>query len=233
MNPSKSLWAEFVGTFTLCFIGQGAICVNQMMGASGPGLVGIAIAHGLALAVMISALGAVSGGHFNPAVTFGFLLTGKQKLGAAIGYWIAQLAGAVVASVLLTKVFPASVWQECKLGAAALAPGISPMAGAGVELVLAFFLVTAVWGTAVDPRAPKVGGFAIGLAVLMGILMAGPITGAAINPARAFGAALVAGAWDNAWVWWVGPLAGGAIGALAYSRFCMPDESGGRASKAA
>jgi aquaporin Z len=118
-------------------------------------------------------------------------------------------------------------------GVPMLASGVSVGQGFLLEFVMTFFLVTAVWGTAVDPRAPKVGGFAIGLAVLMGILMAGPITGAAINPARAFGAALVAGAWDNAWVWWVGPLAGGAIGALAYSRFCMPDESGGRASKAA
>ena len=229
----KSLWAEFLGTFTLCFIGQGAICVNQMAGASGPGLVGIAIAHGLALAVMISALGAVSGGHFNPAVTFGFVITGRQSVGSMIGYWIAQLAGAVVASALLARVFPMSVWQEARLGAAALAPGISPTAGALVEMILAFFLVTAVWGTAVDPRAPKIGGFAIGLAVLMGILMAGPITGAAINPARAFGAALIAGAWDNHWVWWVGPLAGGGLAAVAYRRLALPESAGGAAQKAA
>jgi MIP family channel proteins len=229
----KSLWAEFLGTFTLCFIGQGAICVNQMVGASGPGLVGIAIAHGLALAVMISALGAVSGGHFNPAVTLGFVVTGRQSLGSMIGYWTAQLGGAVVASVLLARVFPTSVWQDCHLGAAALAPGISPMAGAGVELVLAFFLITVVWGTAVDPRAPKVGGFAIGLTVLMGILMAGPITGAAINPARAFGAALISGTWANHWVWWVGPLAGGALAALAYSRLAMPSQTAAGAQKAA
>jgi aquaporin Z len=229
----KTLWAEFLGTFTLCFIGQGAICVNQMTGPGGPGLVGIAIAHGLALAVMISALGAVSGGHFNPAVTLGFLVTGRQKAGSAVGYWIAQLLGAVMASVLLTQVFPVAVWQEARLGAAALAAGITPTAGVIVELLLAFFLITAVWGTAVDPRAPKIGGFGIGLAVLMGILMAGPITGAAINPARAFGAALVAGAWENHWVWWVGPMLGGALAAIVYSRLAMPAEPAARATKAA
>lgn len=229
----KALWAEFLGTFTLCFIGQGAICVNQMTGPGGPGLVGIAIAHGLALAVMISALGAVSGGHFNPAVTISFVVTGRQKIGSALGYWVAQLLGAVVASVLLARIFPLAVWQEARLGAAALGPGISPTAGVGVELVLAFFLITAVWGTAVDPRAPKIGGFGIGLAVLMGILMAGPITGAAINPARAFGPALVAGAWQDHWVWWVGPLAGGALAGLAYRRFSWPDEAATGAERAA
>jgi hypothetical protein len=132
----KSYWAEWVGTFTLCFIGQGAICVQQMIGSQGTSLLPVAVAHGLALAVMISALGAVSGGHFNPAVTFGFLVTGRQTLGSAAAYWVSQLLGAVVASVLLRSLFPVSVWQSVYLGAAALSPEVSATGGLVIEFVL-------------------------------------------------------------------------------------------------
>jgi MIP family channel proteins len=221
----KSYVAEFLGTFTLCFIGQGAILANQLMGAQGPGLLGIAVAHGLALAIMISALGAVSGGHFNPAVTFGFLVTGRQSVGSSIAYWVSQLLGAVVASYLLTMVIPSVLVDGARLGAAGLGEGITPGGAMLIELVLTFMLVTAVWGTAVDPRAPKIGGFGIGLTVTMGILLAGPFTGGALNPARAFGAALVMGAWGPHWVWWVGPLAGGAIAALVYRGLFLNEKS--------
>lgn len=218
----QSYWAEFLGTFTLCFIGQGAICTQQLTGTAASGLLPIALAHGLALAVMISALGVASGGHFNPAVTFGFVVTGKQGIGSAVRYWIAQLLGAAVASWLLTLCFPISVWQSVRLGAAGVSPEISPMIAMVLELVMTFFLVTAVWGTAVDSRAPKIGGFGIGLTVAMDILLGGPLTGAAMNPARAFGAALVSGAWGPHWVWWVGPMAGGALAALVYRNLVLP-----------
>lgn len=217
----KSYWAEFLGTFTLCFAGQGAICAQQMMGPGGPGLLGIAVAHGLALAVMISAFGAVSGGHLNPAVTFGFLVTGRQSVPSALAYWVSQLLGAVVASFALAAVFPDAVWQAVRLGATAVSPGLTPLGAALVEFVLTFFLVTAVWGTAVDERHPPIGGFGIGLAVTMGILAGGPLTGAALNPARAFGPALVAGFWDLHWVYWVAPLLGGGAAALMYSRVVL------------
>ena len=222
----KSYAAEFLGTFTLCFIGQGAICANQLMGAQGPGLLGIAVAHGLALCVMISALGAVSGAHFNPAVTFGFLITGRHSVGSSIAYWVSQLLGAVVASYLLTMVIPSQIVDAVKLGAAGLAEGVTPGGAMLIELVLTFMLVIAVWGTAVDARAPNIGGFGIGLTVTMAILLAGPFTGAALNPARAFGAALVSGAWGPHWVWWVGPLAGGALGALVYRGLFLGEKSG-------
>jgi MIP family channel proteins len=220
---AKSYWAEFLGTFTLCLIGEGAICTQQLIGGGG-GLLAVAVAHGLALAVMISAFGAVSGGHFNPAVTMGFLVTGKQSLGSAIRYWISQLLGAVVASALVAASFPAAVWQSARLGAAVLHPEVSVVMGLVIELVMTFFLVTAVWGTAVDPRAPKIGGFGIGLSVTMGILFGGPLTGGAMNPARAFGPALIAGAWEHHWLWWVGPLAGGALAGWIYNGVVMPKE---------
>ena len=217
----KSWWAEFLGTFTLCFVGQGAICAQQMGGTLGSGLLPIAIAHGMALAVMISALGAVSGGHLNPAVTFGFLVTGRQSAGSAMAYWVSQLLGAVAASFLLRGLFPASVWQSVHLGAPGVSPEV-PLAGALLaEFVMTFFLVTAVWGTAVDERGPKIGGFGIGLAVTMDILIGGPLTGAAMNPARAFGPALAASAWSGHWVYWVAPMLGGGAAALVYSRFVL------------
>lgn len=217
----KSYWAEFAGTFTLCFVGLGATCANELLGADGPGLLGVAVAFGLALGIAISAFGAVSGGHLNPAVTFGFLVTGRQSLPSAIKYWIAQIAGAVVASWLLTMVFPPAIWQVVRLGAPALSPETTVTGGMIAEGVLTFLLVTAVWGTAVDARAPKIGGFGIGLLVLVGILVTGPITGGAMNPARAFGPALVAGAFETHWLWWVAPMLGGALGALAYQNIVL------------
>jgi MIP family channel proteins len=218
---AKSYWAEFLGTFTLCFIGQGCICALQLSGAIGSGLLAIAVAHGLALAVMISAFGAVSGGHFNPAVTFGFLLAGRQSLPSAGAYWISQIFGAVIASFLLRSLLPVSVWQAVHLGAAGHGADISTGAAMLIEFVLTFFLITAVWGTAVDSRHPPIGGFGIGLTVTMGILMAGPLTGAAMNPARAFGAALAAGYWPDHWIYWVGPMFGGGAAALIYSQLVL------------
>ena len=210
----KSYWAEFLGTFTLCFIGQGAIVMQQAAGTGS--LLVIAIAHGLALAVMISALGAWSGGHMNPAVTFGFVVTGRMSLTSAITYWLSQLGGAVAASFLLRAVVPGEAGELVHFGVPLLATGVTVSQGLLIEFVLTFFLITAVWGTAVDERAPKIGGFGIGLTVLMGILMGGPLTGGAMNPARAFGAACASGVWTNHWVYWAAPMLGGAAAARVY-----------------
>ncbi len=219
----KSYVAEFLGTFTLCFIGQAAIVAHNLSGDVGSGLVGVAIAHGLALAVMITALGAVSGGHFNPAVTFGFLVTGRHSIGSTVAYWVSQLAGAVVATFVLSTVVP-QTGAAANLGAIHLGLGTSPAAGVVLEVICSFLLVTVVWGTAVDNRAPLIGGFGIGLTVLMCILAVGQFSGAAFNPARAFGAALVTGNWADQWVWWVGPMIGGAIAALLYRGLFLEDK---------
>jgi aquaporin Z len=229
----KSYWAEFLGTFTLCFVGQASICIVKIAGLGSDTLVAIAIAHGLALAVMISALGATSGAHFNPAVTFGFLVTGRQKLPSAVRYWVSQILGALVASVLLRITLPADVAQSGNLGALSISPKISLGAALVLEFIGTFLLVTSVWGTAVDGRAPKIGGFGIGFTVLALILAIGPLTGAALNPARAFGAAIVNGNLTNQWVWWVGPLLGGAASAAVYSNLVLgaADRAGGRDGK--
>jgi aquaporin TIP len=210
----KSYWAEFLGTFTLCFVGQGAIVVQHLLGRGD--LLTIAVAHGLALAVMISALGATSGGHFNPAVTFGFVIAGRQSWTSAITYWLAQVIGAVTASFVLRAAVPGEAGDAVHYGVPTIAAGLGLSQAFILEFVLTFFLVTAVWGTAVDERAPRIGGFGIGLAVCMGILVAGPLTGAAMNPARAFGAALVSGTWTAHWLYWLAPMLGGALAARAY-----------------
>jgi len=194
----KSYWAEFLGTFTLCFIGQGAAVMQQATG--GGSLLVVAVAHGMALAVMVSALGAWSGAHFNPAVTLGFVVTRRMSLTSAITYWVSQLTGAIAASFLLRAVVPGEAGEAVHYGVPLLAAGVSVSQGLLIEFVLTFFLVTAVWGTAVDERAPKIGGLGIGFAVLMDILLGGPLTGAAMNPARAFGAACASGVWTHHWV---------------------------------
>ena len=212
----KAYSAEFLGTFTLCLIGQGAICAQALTNSSS--LLTVAVAHGLALAVMISAFGAVSGGHLNPAVTFGFYVTGRQSAQSTLAYWASQILGAVVASFAVRALFPDTVWQSVHLGAAELHPSLTAIGGLLTEFIMTFFLITAVWGTAVDERHPPIGGFGIGLAVCMGILMGGPLTGGAMNPARAFGPALVANYWPEHWIYWVGPLLGGGAAALFYDR---------------
>lgn len=210
----KSYWAEFLGTFALCFVGQGAIVMQQATG--GGSLLVVAVAHGLALAVMISALSSWSGAHFNPAVTLGFVVTRRMSLTSAVTYWVSQLAGAIAASFLLRSVVPGEAGEAVHFGVPLLAAGVSASQGVLIEFVLTFFLVTAVWGTLVDERAPRIGGFGIGLAVLMDTLMGGPLTGAAMNPARAFGAACASGVWTDHWVYWLAPMLGAVAAARIY-----------------
>lgn len=217
----KSYWAEFLGTFTLCFIGQGALCAQYLMD-NGPGsLLPIALAYGLALAAMVSALGSASGGHFNPAITLGFVVTGRQSLTSAITYWLSQLLGAVVASLMLRSIVPGEVAAATHLGATGVAPEIGASSAFLLEFVLTFLLVTVFWGTTVDETGPRLGGLAVGFAAAMGVLMGGRLTGAAMNPARAFGPALATATWASQWVDWAGPLAGGAVAALVYKNLVL------------
>jgi len=213
-----ALIAEATGTFLFFFVGAGSIVLGDYMagnGGSGPGLLGVALAHGLALAVLVSALGPVSGGHFNPAVTLAVWIMGKLTPLRAGLYVVAQLIGALAAGLALKVVF-ADAWHASNIGTPALGAGITPAIGIAVEAVLTALLVLAVIGTAVDPRAPRIGGLAIGLAVAADILVGGPLTGAAMNPARWFGPAVAAGAYADWYVWWIGPAIGAAVAALLY-----------------
>jgi len=210
--------AELVGTFTLTFIG-GAAIVN----AQATGLIGIAMAHGLALAVMISCVGHISGGHFNPAVTTGFLVTGRMSAGEGAVYIISQLLGATLAALLLLTLVPGATGTNPPLGGQALAAGVGFGPGVGIEIILTFFLVFTVFATAVDERGAfrMIAGFGIGLALAFSILAGGPFTGASLNPARSFGPALVSMFWTGHLVYWIGPLIGGALAALLYDNVLM------------
>src|SRR3954463_10264460 len=195
----RSAWngviAELVGTFLFFFVGIGSIGALAFANAGKPldpaaVLVVAALAHGLALVVLVSALGSVSGAHFNPAVTFGVWVAGHIGWRRGLAYVLAQLIGAILAAWLVWAVIPDEQFQA-SLGIPRLFAGIGPLAGIAIEAVLTAVLLLAVFGTAVDPRAPRVGGLAIGLAVAADILMGGALTGAAMNPARWFGPAAV------------------------------------------
>ena len=203
--------AEFAGAFTLIFIGGGAGIV------SGHDIVAVALANGLAIAIMVTNQGHIAGGPFNPAITLGVLATRRITLPLAIVYWVSQLLGAVVAALALRFLFH----MPGLLGAV---PSVQHGTGFGdgrafvLEMVLSGFLIWAVFATAVDPRGAfkAIAGLAIGLTITMGVFVGGPFTGAAMNPARAFGPELAANHWSSWWVYWAGPLLGGLIAALAY-----------------
>ena len=216
----KECAAELIGTFALCFIGAGAICTDALTRGA-VGLIGIAMAHGLVLSIAVSCTMAISGGQLNPAVTLALWATGRIKSAAQVGqYIVSQLVGAILAGFCLKSLYAKSVWQGVHLGAPALLDTrITPVQGTFIEAILTFFLVFAVFGTAVDSKAPKLGGFGIGLTIAFDILMGGPLTGAAMNPARAFGPALAAGYWNNQWVYWIGPIAGGVVAGWVYDKF--------------
>lgn len=225
----KQCAAEFIGTFTLIFIGVGAI-------ANDPGLLGVALAHGLAIAVMVSATGGISGGHLNPAVTLGVLVGGKMDGKRACAYWAAQLAGATLAAFICVWLLgnaavvagtpDISVIHNVPqdLDASGGQPAVTFVQAVAIEAILTFFLVFVVYGTAVDARAPKIGGLAIGLTVALDILFGGPLTGAAMNPARTFGPALASGHWQNHLVYWIGPMLGGWLAGVVYGRFLIKTE---------
>lgn len=218
----KKVLAEVVGTFFFFFIGIGSIAGASQAGATG--LLIVALAHGLALAIAITALGPISGGHFNPAVTVGLMVARKISPLLAVLYILGQLIGGVAACLGVAFVLPRSIWEDFALGT----PGVATI-GTGqavlLEAVLTFFLVMSVFGTAVDARAPKIGGFGIGLTVFVDILVGGPFTGGVMNPARAITPAIVSGAWNDVWwVYWVGPIVGGIIAALLYNAIFLPRE---------
>jgi aquaporin Z len=215
-DPLRRGVAEFIGAFTLIFIGVGSIVASEQI--HDPSLIGVAIAHGVAIAVMVSALGHISGGHFNPAVTLGFLVTRRIKPALGLVYWLAQLAGAAAAALLLRELLPAQATAGSHLGVPAIGHGVNAGAAFGLEAIMTFFLVWVVFATAVDPRGTfkSIAGLAIGLTITIDILFGGPFTGAAMNPARAFGPQLVGSHWSDGWVWYAGPALGALVAAGLY-----------------
>jgi MIP family channel proteins len=206
--------AEFIGIFALVFVGGAAIMASALSRNTN-GLLVAAMAHGLILAIMVTATMRISG-HLNPAVTIGFLVTRRIEPVMAVVYIIAQLLGATIAAYALKAVFPAEIASAARLGGQSIASDLSMGQAMLCEAIATFFLVFVVFGTAVDPAAPKVGGFAIGLAVAADILAIGPLTGASMNPARSFGPAIVSGVFEGQAVYWIAPIVGSIAAAMLY-----------------
>ena len=206
--------AELIGTFTLVFIGAGA---GALAAENGGGIVAVALAHGIALTVIVYAWGSISGAHVNPAVTFGVALAGRMDWGKAVRYWVAQLIGAAIAGYLLLFL----IGKTGSLGMTLPASSVSPIQAVVIEAVLTFFLVVAVFGSAVSSRNGNAAGAAIGLVLAMDILMGGSLTGASMNPARTFGPALALLQFQDIWIYVVGPFIGGGLAALVYERLFL------------
>lgn len=215
MDTRAALVAEFIGTFALIFIGAGSAALGV------GGVVGVAFAHGLTLLTFVYAYGNISGTHINPAVTIG-LWVGKQiDIVTAVAYVVAQLLGGIVAgfalSFLIGHIAPG-------LGATVLADGVSPLQGLVLEAILTFFLVNAVFHTAVSGKAGSAAPLAIGLTLTLVILMGGPLTGASVNPARTIGPAVASGNFADIWLYIVGPIVGGIVAAALYTGLLKPGD---------
>lgn len=222
MRIAPKLLAEFIGTFSFVFIGAGtAAVIGDSVGL--PGIVAIALAHGLVIMAFAYAYGSVSGGHMNPAVTVGVLAAGAMDPLEAVGYVGSQLAGGIAAALLLRTLLGG---VATGLGTPALAHNlmlhgmsltITPAAGFAIEAALAFFLVTVVLSTAVAGRAGNLAPFAIGMTLTFNILMGGALTGAPFNPARALGPMVATGKFDDAWLYLTAPIVGALIAAVLHT----------------
>lgn len=211
LGLARRAGAEAIAAFALVFAGCGAVVTNARYDGA-LGVVGIALVFGLVIMAMIYATGHLSGAHINPAVTIAFTLTRHFPPRDAAAYVAAQLAGAALGALLLLAVWPGA---PANLGATA------PSVGAGsalvYELVLSASLMFVIMAVATDARAVGAGAaIAIGGTVALDALFGGPVTGASMNPARSFGPALASGTWEDFWIYVTGPLAGAALGALAY-----------------
>ena len=205
MNTSSYI-AEFIGTFTLVFIGAGAVAIDKV------NLLEVAFAHGFVVVGFIYAYGHISGTHINPAVTFGFWVAGEMKFPIAVGYWISQFSGGILGAILLKSVLPV----DGDLGVTILAANVTQIQGLIVEIILTFFLVNTIFYTAVNGKVGNFDGLAIGLILVACILLGGPLTRASLNPARTLGPAVAAGHYADIWLYFVGPLGGALIAALLY-----------------
>jgi aquaporin TIP len=213
LNIIRALIVEFIGTFALIFVGAGAIIAT-----AGGNLVAIALAHGLAIGLLVAAAGHISGGVYNPALTCGLAIARKLSPALVIPYIVVQLLGAAVAALCLKAIFPAAAIDKVSLGVPAIGGGISTGGAFLAEVIMTFFLMFVVYGTAVDERGPRaIAGLAIGLTITMDIFIGGGATGAAMNPARHFGPALVGNHWANWWLWWVAPILGALLAAALYA----------------
>jgi aquaporin Z len=211
----KHFIAEFIGTFALVFVGGGAIMMAQHTG-NPAGLLQVALAHGLILALMVSATMNVSGGQLNPALTIGLLLGRRITPTVAGVHILAQLMGALAAAWALKMTMPTAVFAATQGGGQSIALDVTMTQAIVLEAIATFFLMFVVYGTAVYVNAPRIGGLAIGLTIAADILAIGPLTGASMNPARSLGPAMASGVLAGQVVYWVGPILGAIAAALVW-----------------
>ena len=218
---TRRLLAELFGSFMLIFFSAGAVLSN-VFPKGGFGAVGLALSAGLAMALGVSATMGISGGHLNPAITAGMLAARRIDLKTGVLYMVSQLAGAALAALLLRMLVPGGVSSVLSVGTPSIATTITLAQAMWIEGTLAFFLMSAFMATVVSPEAPRIAGFGVGLTLAVAMLFGGPMTGAAVNPARAFGPALVSGQWVAQGVYWIGPLFGAIVAALLWEKLLLP-----------
>jgi MIP family channel proteins len=218
---TRRLVAEFIGTFGFVFFGCGAVVANAYPG-SGIGVPSIALVHGIALAVLVTATMAISGGLLNPALTVGLFVARRLDAKSTIGYIVVQCLGAILGALALKLLFPLGIARLVSYGTPMIANTITLPQAIAIEAILTFFLMSAVFGTATLANAPRVGGFAIGLTVYACVIVAAQLTGPAVNPARAFGPAVVSGVWVGHIAYWIGQIVGAVVAALLWDRVLLP-----------
>lgn len=218
-RPVQMYLAETVGTFALVFAGTGAIVINDISGGTVTH-VGVALTFGLIVTAMIYATGEVSGAHINPAVTLGFLITGRFSVRHVLPYIIAQLAGAVFASLLLSQMFP----EHTGLGATI--PAGTAMQSFVLETVLTFILMFVILCTATGAKEKGImAGAAIGGTVALEAMFAGPISGASMNPARSFGPAFASASYTDLWIYLAAPVLGAILATAVFRILYSPVEN--------
>jgi MIP family channel proteins len=217
-----SALAELVGTFILVFGGT-AVATAAILSLPTAGQpynsLAVALAFGLALAAVVAAIGHVSGGHVNPAVTLGMAATGKFPWKSVPVYLGAQLVGAILGALGTWLAFGGPGRAEAKLAATYPAQGVGDLQAFLLEILITFILVFVVMSVATDSRAPApIAPIAVGFALAVGVFIAGPVTGGAVNPVRALGPMIVAGDLTSAWLYILGPIIGGVLAAFLYDR---------------
>jgi MIP family channel proteins len=228
-NTLGAAAAETIGTFVLIYGGT-AVAVAALLArpVAGPGYDSLAtpLAFGLSLLIVVASIGHISGAHVNPAVTLGLAATGRFPWRYVPAYLIAQLVGALLGALATWATFGAPGRDNANLAATIPGPDIGSGQGLLIEALVTFILVFVVISVATDERVPNgLAPIAIGAALTVGVFIAGPVTGGAVNPARALGPAMIAGQFAAIWIYIVGPLLGGVAAAFAYDRFLARTEA--------
>lgn len=224
MRPlARPLFVEALGTFLLVFVVIAATMANNYPLVSF-NMLGIALAYGLAYGLATTIAVPFSDGHINPAVTLGFLSVGRIGPKKALWYIAAQIIGGVLATLAVKVTYPGGVTKVTDLGVPTIHSAISFWGAVGIEAILTFFLMTAIYATVVLPKATKMGGLGVGMTVFAMVLAYGPLTGAVMNPARAFGPSLVTMQWTGHLAYWIGPVLGAVVAAMVWEKFLMKGE---------